>query len=258
MRLFLVLSCCDAAPRLHLLLPLAPLREALALDPGLAELLLVELRLPRTLLVLGYGAVLGITGAALQALFANPLASPDITGSSQRRRAGRGARRLLARLRQPARACRVRRGWGARRVGAAGRAGRAPSRNARPCCSPGWRIALAAGAATSLVAGARPLPFRLLRRVRMADGQLRRPQPAAGRRRADPGRDLRALCCCAGPGRSTCWRWARMSPRRSAIAPRRLALRGHRPVGDRRRGLRLGVRRNRLRRADRAVFAAGD
>lgn len=34
------------------------------------------------LLALGYGAVLGTTGAALQALFANPLASPDLTGSS--------------------------------------------------------------------------------------------------------------------------------------------------------------------------------
>jgi iron complex transport system permease protein len=66
----------------HLLLPLTPLREARAVDPGLAQLLLVELRLPRTLLVLGYGAVLGICGAALQAMFANPLASPDISGAS--------------------------------------------------------------------------------------------------------------------------------------------------------------------------------
>ena len=40
------------------------------------------IRLPRTLLVLGYGAVLGISGAALQAIFANPLASPDISGAS--------------------------------------------------------------------------------------------------------------------------------------------------------------------------------
>ncbi len=66
----------------HLLLPLEPLREAQAVDPGLANLILVELRLPRTLLVLGYGAVLGISGAALQAIFANPLASPDISGAS--------------------------------------------------------------------------------------------------------------------------------------------------------------------------------
>ena len=66
----------------HLLLPLEPLREAQILDPGLADLILIELRLPRTLLVLGYGAVLGISGAALQAMFANPLASPDISGAS--------------------------------------------------------------------------------------------------------------------------------------------------------------------------------
>jgi iron complex transport system permease protein len=66
----------------HLLLPLEPLREAQAIDPGLADLILTQLRLPRTMLVLGYGAVLGISGAALQAMFANPLASPDISGAS--------------------------------------------------------------------------------------------------------------------------------------------------------------------------------
>jgi len=63
---------------LHLLLP----ASLLALDPAVRTLLLVELRLPRTLLVAGYGATLGLTGAALQALFVNPLASPDVTGSS--------------------------------------------------------------------------------------------------------------------------------------------------------------------------------
>lgn len=51
-------------------------------DPGLARDLLVQLRLPRALLACIYGAVLGATGAAIQALFANPLASPDITGTS--------------------------------------------------------------------------------------------------------------------------------------------------------------------------------
>ena len=66
----------------HLLLPLDSLRAAQSLDPGLADLILLQLRLPRTLLVLGYGAVLGISGAALQAIFANPLASPDISGAS--------------------------------------------------------------------------------------------------------------------------------------------------------------------------------
>ncbi|MDQ3245399.1 MAG: iron ABC transporter permease [Pseudomonadota bacterium] len=66
----------------HLLTPWSSLTELQARDPALASLLLTEIRLPRTLLVLGYGGVLGMTGAALQALFANPLASPDITGSS--------------------------------------------------------------------------------------------------------------------------------------------------------------------------------
>jgi iron complex transport system permease protein len=66
----------------HLLLPLTPLREAQAINPDLADLILVQLRLPRTLLALGYGAVLGASGAALQATFANPLASPDISGAS--------------------------------------------------------------------------------------------------------------------------------------------------------------------------------
>ncbi len=66
----------------HLLLPLATLVEVGQRDPQLARLLLVELRLPRVLLVLAYGAALGISGAALQAVFANPLASPDISGAS--------------------------------------------------------------------------------------------------------------------------------------------------------------------------------
>jgi iron complex transport system permease protein len=65
-----------------LLLPWAPLAELRQADPAMATTLLFELRLPRVLLALGYGATLGITGAALQALFANPLASPDLTGGS--------------------------------------------------------------------------------------------------------------------------------------------------------------------------------
>lgn len=39
-----------------------------------------ELRLPRTGLALAVGAALGASGAALQGLFRNPLASPDVTG----------------------------------------------------------------------------------------------------------------------------------------------------------------------------------
>lgn len=51
-------------------------------EPDIARIILVELRLPRALLALFYGLVLGASGAAIQALFANPLASPDITGAT--------------------------------------------------------------------------------------------------------------------------------------------------------------------------------
>ena len=67
---------------LSLVTPIASISDLRRTDPELAWMLVQELRLPRTLLALGYGAVLGMTGAALQATFANPLASPDITGSS--------------------------------------------------------------------------------------------------------------------------------------------------------------------------------
>lgn len=66
----------------HLILPIDALLAARDISPSLATTLLLELRLPRTLLVLGYGAVLGLCGAALQAAFSNPLASPDISGAS--------------------------------------------------------------------------------------------------------------------------------------------------------------------------------
>ncbi|HEX6218849.1 MAG TPA: iron chelate uptake ABC transporter family permease subunit [Sphingomicrobium sp.] len=54
----------------------------LSLDPDLARDLLIHLRLPRALLALTYGAALGACGAAVQAIFANPLASPDLTGTT--------------------------------------------------------------------------------------------------------------------------------------------------------------------------------
>ncbi|HEX5184869.1 MAG TPA: iron ABC transporter permease [Allosphingosinicella sp.] len=64
---------------------LTPWRDLVALlngDRGLAFAILRELRLPRALLALSYGAMLGASGAAIQALFANPLASPDLTGTT--------------------------------------------------------------------------------------------------------------------------------------------------------------------------------
>lgn len=65
-----------------LLLPWAPLADLLVADRELGLAVLVELRLPRAMLALIYGAMLGSAGAAIQALFANPLASPDLTGTT--------------------------------------------------------------------------------------------------------------------------------------------------------------------------------
>lgn len=53
-----------------------------AREPDLARSLFIELRLPRTGLALAIGAGLGASGAAAQALFRNPLASPDVLGPS--------------------------------------------------------------------------------------------------------------------------------------------------------------------------------
>jgi iron complex transport system permease protein len=65
-----------------LLLPWTSLSALFYADPELGWALLLELRLPRTALALVYGAMLGAAGAAIQALFANPLASPDLTGTT--------------------------------------------------------------------------------------------------------------------------------------------------------------------------------
>jgi iron complex transport system permease protein len=54
----------------------------LSLAPDLTCDLLIELRLPRAMLALTYGAALGACGAAIQTIFANPLASPDLTGTT--------------------------------------------------------------------------------------------------------------------------------------------------------------------------------
>lgn len=54
----------------------------LHLPPALAQTILIELRLPRAALGLLIGAALGVSGAALQGLTRNPLASPDVLGAS--------------------------------------------------------------------------------------------------------------------------------------------------------------------------------
>jgi len=77
--LALALSAVFAA---SVLLPFGSLSALFGEDRALATALVVELRLPRALLAFAYGATLGASGAAVQALFANPLASPDLTGTT--------------------------------------------------------------------------------------------------------------------------------------------------------------------------------
>jgi iron complex transport system permease protein len=71
-----------AAFVLSLLVPWTDLAALLRADRDLGLAVLRELRLPRAILALTYGAMLGASGAAIQALFANPLASPDLTGTT--------------------------------------------------------------------------------------------------------------------------------------------------------------------------------
>ena len=138
----------------HLLWPLAPLR----LDAELGRTLLIELRLPRTLIVLGYGAALGISGAALQALFANPLASPDISGASSGAALGAVLGGYWLGFSQPlALAACGAAGAGAAMVMLLMLAGRRA--DSATLLLAGLAISLAAGAATSLALALAPSPF---------------------------------------------------------------------------------------------------
>jgi iron complex transport system permease protein len=78
----LILTPATALFLLSLLTPWSALHSLATQDPALASAVLLELRLPRALLALIYGGMLGASGAAIQGLFANPLASPDLTGTT--------------------------------------------------------------------------------------------------------------------------------------------------------------------------------
>lgn len=81
-RMALLAAAAAALFLLSTLVPLQPLSVLWVEDRDLALAIVAELRLPRALLALLYGATLGAAGSAIQALFANPLASPDLTGTS--------------------------------------------------------------------------------------------------------------------------------------------------------------------------------
>jgi iron complex transport system permease protein len=58
------------------------LQESFADLPGVYGLILTELRIPRTLVAMLAGASLGLSGAVMQSLLRNPLASPGLVGSA--------------------------------------------------------------------------------------------------------------------------------------------------------------------------------
>jgi iron complex transport system permease protein len=65
---------------------LSPLTVIDALFGGgsdVQQIIVREIRLPRTILAVAIGAVLGLSGAALQGLLRNPLASPSLFGAPQ-------------------------------------------------------------------------------------------------------------------------------------------------------------------------------
>jgi len=151
---YLILFLMIGLAALHLLWPLAPLR----IDPDLGRTLFVELRLPRTLIVIGYGAALGISGAALQALFANPLASPDISGASSGAALGAVLGGYWLGFSQPlALAACGAVGAGAAMLLLLMLAGRRA--DSATLLLAGLAISLAAGAATSLALALAPSPF---------------------------------------------------------------------------------------------------
>jgi iron complex transport system permease protein len=83
-----LLLCCLAAFVLSILIGTAPLSVArmtaalLGHGDRIARIILFDLRLPRALLGLAVGAMLGGAGAALQGYLRNPLAEPSVLGAS--------------------------------------------------------------------------------------------------------------------------------------------------------------------------------
>src|SRR5471032_1845393 len=63
--------------------PLAVIDALFGGDSDVQQIIVREIRLPRTILGLAIGAILGLSGAALQGLLRNPLASPSLFGAPQ-------------------------------------------------------------------------------------------------------------------------------------------------------------------------------
>ena len=63
--------------------PLTVLETLFGGGSDVYRVIVQEIRLPRTILALAIGAILGLSGAALQGLLRNPLASPSLFGAPQ-------------------------------------------------------------------------------------------------------------------------------------------------------------------------------
>jgi iron complex transport system permease protein len=63
--------------------PLSVIETLLGGGSDVAQVIVREIRLPRAILGLAIGAILGLSGAALQGLLRNPLASPSLFGAPQ-------------------------------------------------------------------------------------------------------------------------------------------------------------------------------
>src|SRR5687767_4233078 len=63
--------------------PLAVIEALFGGGSDVSQVIVREIRLPRTILGFAIGAILGLSGAALQGLLRNPLASPSLFGAPQ-------------------------------------------------------------------------------------------------------------------------------------------------------------------------------
>src|SRR5260370_39234904 len=70
--------------------PLSVLEALFGGGSDVSQVIVREIRLPRTILGLAIGGILGLSGAALQGLLRNPLASPSLFGAPQSAAFGAG------------------------------------------------------------------------------------------------------------------------------------------------------------------------
>ncbi len=127
---------------------------------GPPAIIVREIRLPRTLLAALIGATLGLSGAALQGLFRNPLAEPAVFGAPQAAAAASSFVIAFGLSSAISLAVPIAGILGATRVGRRPGADRRPAHQPdASCCWPASALASFAGAATALILNLAPNPF---------------------------------------------------------------------------------------------------